>query len=51
MAKIISKAAAKRLKDSERRMRNILNRKLISFKNDYLGDFVELRKQLQRKIH
>tara|TARA_R110002051_G_C8655085_1_gene488173 strand:- start:159 stop:719 length:561 start_codon:yes stop_codon:yes gene_type:complete len=36
----ISKAGLKRLKDQESRMRSLLSMKLISFKNDYLGDYV-----------
>ena len=37
----ISKAGLKRLKDQESRMRSLLSMKLVSFKNDYLGDYAE----------
>ena len=37
----ISKAGLKRLKDQESKMRSRLSSKLVSFKNDYLGDYSE----------
>ena len=37
----ISKAGLKRLKDQESKMRSRLSMKLVSFKNNYIGDYAE----------